>query len=61
MTLVDVPAGVVTQSFTIAIVDDDIVECDDTFIVAILPVTPCGVTIGINNRSEVTITDDDSK
>ena len=61
MTLVDIPAGVVTQSFTIAIVDDDIVECNETFMVAILPVTPCGVTIGINNRSKVTITDDDSK
>ena len=61
MILVDVPAGIMTQSFTITIVDDNIVECNETFIVAILPVTTCGVTIGNNSRSEVAITDDDSK
>ena len=50
-----------TQSLTVAIVNNDIVECDETFIVAILSVTTCGVIIGNNNRSEVAITDDDSK
>ena len=61
MRLVDVPAGVMTQSFTMNIVDNDIVECNETFNVTISSVTTCGVTIGDNNRSEVIITDDDSK
>ena len=59
--MVDVPAGVMIQSFMVAIVDDDIVECHETFIVTILSVAACGVTIGNNNRSEVRITDDDGK
>ena len=59
--MVNVPAGVMMQSFTVAISDDDIVECDETFIVTITSVTTCGVTVGSNNMSEVTITDDDSK
>ena len=61
MRVIIVPAGVMTLSLTVAIVNNDIVECDEIFIVAILPVTPCGVTVGNNNRSEVIITDDDSK
>ena len=61
MRVVNTPAGVMTQSFTVAIVDNDFVECDETFIVTILSVATCGVTIGNNNRSEVTIADDDSK
>ena len=59
--VVNVPAGVMMQSFTVAISDNDIVECDETFIVTIMSVTTCGVTIGSNNMTEVTITDDDSK
>ena len=59
--VVNVLAGVMMQSFTVAISDNDIVECDETFIVTIMSVTTCGVTIGSNNMSEVTITDDDSK
>ena len=61
MRVVDVPDGVMTQSFTIDIVDNDNVECDESFIVTIISVTTCGVTIGDNNSSEVIITDDDSK
>ena len=61
MRAVDVPAGVMTQSFTVAIVDNDIEECDETFIVTIISVTTCAVTIGNNNWSEVIITDNDSK
>ena len=59
--VVDVPAGVMTQSFTIDVVDSDNVECDETFIITISSVTTCGVTIGNNNSSAVIITDDDSK
>ena len=59
--MVTVPAGVITQSFTIATVNNDIVECDETFTVTISSVTTCGVTIGRDNSTEVIITDDDSK
>ena len=59
--MVNVTAGVMTQSFTVPIVDNNIVECNKTFIVTILSVTTCGVTIGNNNRSEVRIADDDGK
>ena len=61
MRVVDVSARVISQSFTVAIVDNDVVECDETFIVTILSVTTCAVTIGNNNSIEVIITDDDSK
>ena len=60
-TVVNVTAGVMTQSFTVAIVDNSIVECNKTFIVTILSVATCGVTIGNDNRNEVRIADDDSK
>ena len=61
MMVVNVTAGVMTQSFTAPIVDNNIVECNKTFIVTVLSVTTCGVTIGNNNRSEVRIADDDGK
>ena len=56
-----VPAGVMTKSFTIDIANNNIVECNKIFNVTIVSVTTCGVTIGNNNRSEVTIADDDGK
>ena len=59
--MVNVPAGVMTQSFAVVIGDNEIVECNETFIVTILSVNTCGVIVGHNNRSEVRITDDDSK
>ena len=50
------------QSFMINIIDDNIVECVESFSVVMTSVTTCGVTIAdINNSSEVVITDDDSK
>ena len=58
---VDVPAGVSTQSFTINIIDNDVVECDEVFSVTIEPVTTCGVTTGDFVSSNVTIMDDDGK
>ena len=61
MRVVDVSARVISQSFTVAAVDNDVVECDETFIVTILSVTTCAVTIGNSNSSEVIVTDDDSK
>ena len=54
---VNTPAGVTTQPLTINIINNNIVECDETFNVTIVSVTTCGVTIGSNNISEVMITD----
>ena len=49
------------QPFTINIIDNRIIECNEIFNVTIVSVTTCGVTIGSNNISEVMITDDDGK
>ena len=61
MMVVNVTTGAMIQSFTVPIVDNNIVECNETFIVTILSVTTCGVTIGDTYRSEVRIADDDGK
>ena len=62
LRVVTVPAGEIAQLFTIAIVDDDVMECDETFTVTILPVTTCAVTISdSSSRTEVMITDDDGR
>ena len=58
---VNVPAGVLTQSFTIDIIDNDVVECDEVFRVTIESVTTCGVTTGNCISSNVTIMDDDGE
>ena len=58
---VDVPAGGLTQSFIINIIDNDVVECDEVFSVAIESVTTCGVTTGDVISSNVTIMDDDGE
>ena len=58
---VDVPAGVLTQLFTIDIIDNDVVECDEVFSVTIESVTTCGVTTGDVISSNVTIMDDDGE
>ena len=60
MRQINVPAQTTTQSFTVAIINDDTVECVEAFSVVILSVTTCGVTIS-NNRTEVMITDDDGE
>ena len=61
MMMVNVTAGVMTQSFTVPIVNNNIVECNKTFIVTILSVATCGVSIRNNNKSEVRVADDDGK
>ena len=59
--VVTVPTGEMTQSFTVAIVNDDIMECDETFTVTILSVTGCAVTISNTSRTEVMIVDNDGR
>ena len=61
MEMITIPPGVMTQSFAISITDDNLVECVETFIVRILSVTTCGVTVGSVNNTQVRIIDDDSK
>ncbi|XP_065895682.1 sodium/calcium exchanger 1-like [Dysidea avara] len=56
---VDVPAGVLTRSFAINIIDNDVVECDEVFSVTIESVITCGVTTGDVISSNVTIMDND--
>ena len=58
---VNVPPGVMMQTFMINIIDNNIEECIERFNVRIISVTTCRVTVGNNNISEVIITDDDSK
>ena len=59
--MVTIPAGVLSQLHTIAVVNDSIVECDEIFNVTITSATTCGVTIGGVNNAKVMISDDDSK
>ena len=59
--IVNVPAGITMQSFTINIIDNDIVECNEMFNITMMSVTTCGVAIGSNRISEVMIRDDDGK
>ena len=58
---VTVPAGEIAQLFTISVVDDDVMECDETFTVTILSVTTCAVTLSNGSRTEVMIVDDDGR
>ena len=59
--VVTVPTGKMMQSFTLAIVDDDVMECDETFTITILSVTGCAVTISNSSRTEVMIVDNDGR
>ena len=58
---VTIPPGTLIQTFIINIFDNNLVECNETFIITMVSVTTCGVTIGNNNNSEVMIRDDDGK
>ena len=57
---VNVPAGVLSVSFMINITDD-IVECNESFILVMQSLSTCRVTSGNINSSEIIIIDDDSK
>ena len=49
------------QPLTINILDNNIVECNEMFNVAMVSVNTCGVTIGSDRIGEVMIRDDDGK
>ena len=59
--MVNIPAGVMTQQFTVFITDNNVVECVETFNVTISSITTCGVTKGSVSNAEVQIIDDESK
>ena len=61
MMSINISAGEVAKSFTVDILNDNIVDCIETFNVRIMSVESCGFTIGSNNTSVVMIRDDDSK
>ena len=56
---VNVVAGVTVQPLTINIINNHIIECNETFNVTIVSATTCGVTIGSTSNSEVMISDND--
>ena len=56
---ITIAAGTTTESFTISIADNNVVECSESFVVSIGSVNGDGVTVGNVNSTEVTITDDD--
>ena len=59
MMSINVSAGVMSQSFMININDDNIVECTESFNITVVSASICTVAIGINNNSEIIITDND--
>ena len=58
---ITIPPATLMQTFIINIFDNNLMECNETFIITMVSVTTCGVTIGNNNNSEVMIRDDDGK
>ena len=57
---VNILAGVLSQTFRLSIIDDNIVECSEKFTVVMTSVSPNEVAIGTSRSSEVIITDNDS-
>ena len=58
---IPIPPGTLMQTFIINIFNNNLLECNETFIITMVSVTTCGVTIGNNNNSVVMIRDDDGK
>ena len=56
---INVSARVMSQFFMININDDNIVECIKSFSITIVSASICTVAVGINNNSEMIITDND--
>ena len=61
MSTIAIPVEVITESFIINITDNNIVECRESFNVAIVSVTGSGVTTGNIDNTEVIILDNDGK
>ena len=51
-----------STSFTINIIDDEIIECDETFNLTLnVPVSSCGAVNGATDTTEMTMTDNDGR
>ena len=61
MSTIAIPVEVITESFIINITDNNIVECHESFNVAIVSVTGTGVTTGNVENTQVIILDNDGK
>ena len=60
--VVSIAVEEISTSFTINIINDDVSECNEMFSLMLsISTPPCGVDIGRNDISEVTIRDDDGK
>ena len=56
------PAGVTRITFNVTIIEDNILEHNESFSVSVDPLTlPNRVTIGTSNHTTITIIDNDSK
>ena len=61
-TTVSVAAEQLSKSFTMNIINDNIIECDETFKLTLsVPALTCGVVNGTADTTEVTIRDNDSR
>ena len=61
-TIVNIPAGTMSKAFTIHIIGDNTVECNEIFILILsVPTLPCEVVSGSDNATKVIIRDSDSK
>ena len=58
---VTLSTGLSSKSLSIPIINDDIVECPESFYVELLGLSICGYTIGSSRNARVTIRDDDGK
>ena len=59
---VSVTAEEMLTSFTINIIDDEIIECDETFNLTLkVPVSTCGAVNGVTDTTEMTMTDNDGR
>ena len=56
-----IPAGLTSVSHNILIIDDNVLEDNENFLLLISPILPSGVTVSGNNQVAVTIVNDDSK
>ena len=57
-TTVSIAAGEISKSFTINIINDSIIECDETFkLILSVPASACGAVNGETDTTEVTIKD----
>lgn len=56
---VDIPAGATTQPFSVNIIDDNMLENDETFMLTIIQTNSTVVTTGSRSMAIVTIRDDE--